>query len=492
MPRGRSYGDKLRIARERAGFDVVTMAKRLHIRPDILKAIENADFERMPARGYTRNMIRAYARQVGVDEREVSEMYLDEVHMHETGTPRLSRSSHDGYGRDRRIPSGYDDRPRRPPTRFDDYDDRERGRAREGYADRYEDRPSRDIVQPVGRGYGRSAMRQSIPFNDEPPSRDRRGYPDPDDRYSGRSRSRSDSRSIRFASSPSRRFDDGRGYSERFDRAEREGGDGARGRSPRDARSRSIRFNSANASGSGGRRRPITLTQSSHSYADLYPSNGSKPKMPDLNMPLLIIIGVVAIAVIIAVVVLFNSTTQSVEDIPDIPIAGYSDTSDPEDEIAPIAALAEPTFAQFTYEVEAGEKSWIEIYENGRGDPIFAGIVTGPATETYEVTGTLTFEAANPTPVTIMVDGEKVDLVKSPTSGYYTYTVDFASVLAAWREENELYTSGAATDAAAGSSSNTNATNASRNAANSSNPSVNRSTNGSASSTSTNRNANSR
>lgn len=155
-------------------------------------------------------------------------------------------------------------------------------------------------------------------------------------------------------------------------------------------------------------------------------------------MPLMIIIGVVAIAIIIAVVVLFNSTTQSVEEIPDIPIAGYTDTANPEDQIDPITTLPEPTSAKFTYEVESGERSYIEIYENGASSPIFSGVVTGPATETYDVTGTLRFEAANPTPVSVTVDGEQVKLTKSPTSGYYTYTVDFTALLAKWRSENGL------------------------------------------------------
>ncbi len=186
-------------------------------------------------------------------------------------------------------------------------------------------------------------------------------------------------------------------------------------------------------------------------------------------MPLMIIIGVVAIAIIIAVVVLFNSTTQSVEDIPDIPIAGYSDTSNPEDQIDPIAALPEPTSAQFTYEVEAGERSYIEIYENGAADPVFSGVVTGPASETYDVTGTLRFEAANPTPVSVTVDGEQVKLTKSPTSGYYTYTVDFTAMLAKWRSENDPNYNSNTT------SSNTN-TNTNANSSTNSTTNTNRST----------------
>ena len=57
-----SFGTVLREARERKGYDVQSAARRLRIRPDILRALENNDFSRLPARGYTRNMVNAYAR----------------------------------------------------------------------------------------------------------------------------------------------------------------------------------------------------------------------------------------------------------------------------------------------------------------------------------------------------------------------------------------------------------------------------------------------
>ncbi|WP_251212827.1 helix-turn-helix domain-containing protein [Adlercreutzia murintestinalis] len=116
MPRQDSYGRMLRDAREREGYDLTTMARRLHIRPDILRAIEESDFDRMPAQGYTRNMIRAYARAVGLDQNRISGMYQDAVHLHETGrsragsyddAPRRARSSTAPRSeRDRRRPSG--------------------------------------------------------------------------------------------------------------------------------------------------------------------------------------------------------------------------------------------------------------------------------------------------------------------------------------------------------------------------------------------------
>ena len=103
MARPRSYGDLLRDARERRGMDLATVSRRLRIRPDILKAIEEADFSRMPPRGYTRNMINAYARLVGLNAQEVTALYLDEVHAHETGRTRVDeRRSQAGSARRQR------------------------------------------------------------------------------------------------------------------------------------------------------------------------------------------------------------------------------------------------------------------------------------------------------------------------------------------------------------------------------------------------------
>ena len=79
-----AFGQLLKEARERKGWDLNQTARRLRIRPDILRSIENSDFENMPPRGYTRNMVNAYARQVGLNPTEITRMYLDEYHDFQT------------------------------------------------------------------------------------------------------------------------------------------------------------------------------------------------------------------------------------------------------------------------------------------------------------------------------------------------------------------------------------------------------------------------
>ena len=83
-----TFGTILREARERKGYDLATAARRLRIRPDILRAIEEDDFSRMPPRGYARNMVNAYARLVGLNPTEMTCMYLDEAYAYQVGRAR--------------------------------------------------------------------------------------------------------------------------------------------------------------------------------------------------------------------------------------------------------------------------------------------------------------------------------------------------------------------------------------------------------------------
>ena len=152
-------GKVLAEARERKGYDLPTVARRLRIRPDILRAIEEGDFSAMPPRGYTRNMVNAYARLLGLNQTEIVDMYLDEAYANQVQKARdkapvarfnmerdtirsrraqRNRIEEDTYGTSSVRSSYlardlYDDR-----TRFsrDDYGLTREARVREGRSDR--------------------------------------------------------------------------------------------------------------------------------------------------------------------------------------------------------------------------------------------------------------------------------------------------------------------------------------------------------------------
>lgn len=102
-----TFGTVLQEARERKGYDLVTAARRLRIRPDILRAIEENDFSRMPPRGYARNMVNAYARLLDLNPTEITRMYLDEAYAYQIGRARAdaqpSGFDMDGSSRSQRI-----------------------------------------------------------------------------------------------------------------------------------------------------------------------------------------------------------------------------------------------------------------------------------------------------------------------------------------------------------------------------------------------------
>ncbi len=77
------FGIILRAAREREGYDLTQAARRLRIREDILRAIEEADYAHMPSRGHMRSMIAAYARLVRENPAEITRMYLNGAHTYE-------------------------------------------------------------------------------------------------------------------------------------------------------------------------------------------------------------------------------------------------------------------------------------------------------------------------------------------------------------------------------------------------------------------------
>ena len=90
-----SFGTILRNERERQGYDLSSVARRLHIRPDILRAIEASNFDSMPPRGYARNMIHAYARFLGLNPTEITRFYLDEAYAYQVKCAR-SETAYNG------------------------------------------------------------------------------------------------------------------------------------------------------------------------------------------------------------------------------------------------------------------------------------------------------------------------------------------------------------------------------------------------------------
>ncbi|MDO4182374.1 MAG: helix-turn-helix transcriptional regulator [Coriobacteriia bacterium] len=83
-----TFGTILRETREQKGVGLDEAARRLRIRPDILRAIEDSDFAHMPPKGYARNMVNAYARYLGLNPTEITTRYLDDLHQYQNSQVR--------------------------------------------------------------------------------------------------------------------------------------------------------------------------------------------------------------------------------------------------------------------------------------------------------------------------------------------------------------------------------------------------------------------
>ncbi len=406
MTQDRSYGEILRNERERSGMDLTSLSRRLHIRPDILSAIEHADFDRMPARGYAKNMVRAYARALNLDEQLIADMFLDEVHYFEAGTQRASSAS-------------------------------SRQRTRSGYApEEHVGRSSRQSRASRSESAGRDLGGARLSSGKRSESSRGRRYADDQTSLSLNQKRRSQNRSSR-----------GSRFTNNAQDQERRPSRVAQGFG-----SVVASFNQGRGKGDMKIPRSFSTIGSTPPYAQNNQQRGKTFSLGGMNMPVMIGIAIVAVLLIIILVVVLNGGKQAQDDVPDIPISGLTDTSSPEDDNQVTETKVAPREAKFVYEVLEGKKAWIEIYQNGSEKPSFAGVVEGPDTQTYDVTGTLKFVTAVPNAVKLTVDNKEVELHKDGNKGQYSYTVDFSEILAAWEEENMDSSSSSSSSAASSSS----------------------------------------
>lgn len=79
------FGDILKSTRKRLGLTIDQATASTRIRGKILEAFEEADFEAMPPKGYSKNMISSYARFLDLDPQDIINMYVKEYEEYEKG-----------------------------------------------------------------------------------------------------------------------------------------------------------------------------------------------------------------------------------------------------------------------------------------------------------------------------------------------------------------------------------------------------------------------
>lgn len=102
------FSEMLLARRHELGLTVSQASKILKLREDVLVAFEEGDYEHMPQSGYAQGMLSSYARYLGLNAREVVDLFQEELYEHHTGTSshelrRRTRETQAGRGI-----SGYD------------------------------------------------------------------------------------------------------------------------------------------------------------------------------------------------------------------------------------------------------------------------------------------------------------------------------------------------------------------------------------------------
>ena len=368
-------GKVLRETRERKGYDLTTVARRLRIRPDILRAIEAGDFAAMPPRGYTRNMVNAYARLLGLNPTEIVNMYLDEAYAMEVERAR-GRAPSSGFNMERESRLS---RSRAGSRSRSSSESRSRGRSRNdaGAHD--------DVLHQTSASDGRYGRRL----------------------YDDRTKFSRDDYGI---------------TRERMERP---------GISDRDFLSHHSGYTSTDYGYPGNDSRNGRTV-----HVGQTPMQYSASRLPGFLQSRFVMGAIIAIVVIVVLVVVFvvlgNRNAPATDDVSQLPVSGINDTTGTADDESTTGMVeVAPSSSRVSIVVNQGDECYLETYADNVTTPY---MLTGPAQENVEVTGKLTIATWTPEYVTVTVDGVPVTLSSDDSlGGMYAYTVDFPAILEEWR-----------------------------------------------------------
>ncbi len=434
------FGDILRQARERNGEDIMSVARRIRIRPDILERIEASDLDNMPPRGYSRNMINAYARYLGLNQTEIVKMYLDASYNQQVTRARSSARS---TGFDMSTPRDRRGR-RESVSMFDDDPLGSGSTGRSNYSTRASASRTRgntqfnddlfEDIQPLPKGTRSRSVQQALDS--------RSAY--------GTRRSRQGVEQVESLNAY------GQGLSSR-----------GLSRDPYETQASASRRQSVRRNEASETRRMAPLgepaeymRQNRRSRRDSYEDSATSLYTPqrdygrgiggnwDLRSILPFIIAGVVILLLVIIIALMvsgigktetasNESGTSAMNITGLPETAGSESSDEDYQTsaATTASITElpPTMTIMSYEVESGYSAYVEIYVND--SCVEAGTFTGPYENTFEVTGTFEFVSSPFEGVTLWQDGEEVEL-KANDYGIAVVDVNFQDVLDKWNEEH--------------------------------------------------------
>ncbi len=102
------FSELLQRRRHELGLSIEQASRVLKLREDVLVSFEEGDFERIPQSGYAQGMLSSYARYLGLNSREIIDLFQEELYhyVHGTSSHELRRRTRDTQAG--RFISGYD------------------------------------------------------------------------------------------------------------------------------------------------------------------------------------------------------------------------------------------------------------------------------------------------------------------------------------------------------------------------------------------------
>lgn len=416
-----NYGDVLRRARERHGISLDEVAQDLHVRTDILIALEDGDFSKIPPQGYSRNMIKSYARLLGLDAIKITNMFLDAEYSFQISRKRESAQQISDENK-KRVPrtvkpsNGYKT-PRQQIEEERQYK-RMQENSREG---KTETTFGGRTVHVFGNKYKNTPRARRELDIESNPSRNQLNY----------SSSTKTNRDLLEG-------DDYKSAKERLESRKRKNMLGRQKLSRKDSYTLNEEEN-PNAI------RPIENENPSYNFMNVYQNKGTNNSAQS-KMMIPIIAAAVVLLVIILVCVFFFIGKQHENDKTDVSklnVVGISDVENPsknennDDKDENAKNAAEPKEVEFKYKVKDGASVYMEIYEGSNTRPTLARMVKSGETNTFKVTDSLKFVTSSPNSVEIYANNELVQPTDATGNGVYTYTLNFNEWLTAWKTKHK-------------------------------------------------------
>ena len=371
-----SFGTVLREARERKGYDVQSAARRLRIRPDILRALENNDFSRLPARGYTRNMVNAYAKLVGLNPADITRMYVDDAYAYQVGRTR-GESDSPAHVSGRRSVSRGDAR---------HHEGRGQGSQR---SSRYSDERSGDAPRSQRAQRGQRQGSQRSHRRDQQPQREYR-----ESLASRAARAENESRrSNHFGGAVTTQF------TNFYSGSQNNAGRGMQARLPYVAVI------------------VIILLLLVIIVALAFGNRGAASTQDVAKVP---ITGV-------------TDTSADGSGVSQENASSNNSDNGNSSETKTSAETTVPTSVKVEYKLAKGQQAYVVITQDGQSTE---QMLTGPVDETVEVTGTWSLATWVSSGFTVTMDGKEVEFTSDATTGMPTATVNFKDYLASWAKDH--------------------------------------------------------